>query len=117
MKNPYVLCRRYPDSGKLGFIGGSSPLYRTYVPYPGMAVRFDSIEAALQWKDELFYEEDMIAFRVHELLPDGGVVDVEPHRRRPRRKYDLSYLWEASQAIPDQPFANESVPPDECDEV
>jgi hypothetical protein len=82
----YVLCNWHSRYEKGTFVcamvGGSI----TYDPTPGPAARFGSIEEALAYRRAIANQLNFGAhkYRVHELLSDGGLVDVEPSSRRRR---------------------------------
>ena len=77
----FVLCQQYPQMGDaIVFVCGPSPQMPTFDPTPGPAVRFGSPEDAQAFRALMPWQlgGGPKQYRVHELLPDGSVIDVEP---------------------------------------
>jgi hypothetical protein len=74
----YVLAKYHPEMQGHVFICGG-PLAPTFDPDVSKAATFDSIDDALLLRSGLPHLlGGTDAYHVHEVLPDGRVVDVEP---------------------------------------
>jgi hypothetical protein len=79
----YVLCNWHPEVQQGTFVCALVAGSVTYHPTPEPAVRFDTIAEAIAHRhaiaDKLTWGAHK--YRVHELLPDGQLVDFEPPSR------------------------------------
>ena len=76
----YVLCNWHPDMHAGTCISSLDAAGVAYNPAPEHALRFKTVEEAIAFRSanvsQLTYGAHK--YRVHELLPDGRLVDVEP---------------------------------------
>jgi hypothetical protein len=78
MAKVYILCKQYPEVGAVTFVCGPDPRMPTFHPTPEPAARFEEMEDALLFRSLMPHQlGGTEKYRVHELLPDGRIIDVE----------------------------------------
>jgi hypothetical protein len=80
MAKQYVLCKVDPQFRMVVFVGGDPRMPTFYPNDPAGAFKAESIDEALACRSLMPYQlgGGAEAYHVHELLPDGQVIDVEP---------------------------------------
>jgi hypothetical protein len=74
----YVLCKVDPQFGVEMFVCGH-PRMPSFDRDSGRAAKFESAEEALAFRSRMDHQiGGTDKYRVHELLPDGRIIDVEP---------------------------------------
>lgn len=79
MANDYVLLSQHPRTNAVTFVGGADPRAATFWPTRAGAARFPTPGAALTFRGQMAPQPGGTgAYHVHELLPDGRLLNVEP---------------------------------------
>ena len=74
----FVLCKKFPDVGRIVFVCGTSADTPGFNDTPERASRFDTREAALEYRSQMGHQlGGTDEYHVHELLADGRLVDAE----------------------------------------
>ena len=79
MANEYVLLKQHPRTNAVTFVGGVAPLAATFGPARAGAARFPTPGDALAFREHMARQPGGTGeYHVHELLPDGRLMNVEP---------------------------------------
>jgi hypothetical protein len=85
-----VLCKRDPQYNVVVFVGGGDPRTPTFDRDVTRAAKFESVDDALLCRSLMPHQlGGTEKYRVHELLPDGQIIDVEGQAEVDKRRYDL----------------------------
>lgn len=78
MAKVYVLAKQYPEMGGAAVFVCGDPRMPTFHPTAEPAFRFEEMEDALLYRKAMPHQlGGTEPYRVHELLPDGRIIDVE----------------------------------------
>jgi hypothetical protein len=78
MDTVYVLCKEHPQYRTVTFICGPDPKTPIHAATPEEAAKFESIKHALKHRSAMPHQPGGTEYyRVHELRPDGRIIDVE----------------------------------------
>ena len=78
MVREYVLLSQHPRTLAVTFVGGVDPRRPTLHPTRVGAARFPTVGEALAFRGQMANQPGASAYHVHQLLPDGRLMNEEP---------------------------------------